>query len=518
MKEFLKNPHKSIFEHKICIENARLKEKIRAMTIQYNQTYGINETRMGIDMAIQTKSYLKLAPYAMDELFKLGALNDPLWNKSTHGQGETLDFKLYEWAFPPCLGPKPHGFVSEASRAKGVIPMATSDFVEALFNADRWRDMFGGMIGRCTTKVISNGARGSRNGALLLMKAEIQVISSFVPVRVLNFIRYVNKHAEGLWVVVDYSVDFGTDGRLTRRCPSGCILQSIPNGFTKVTWIEHTEYDEQLIHENYRGLIRSGVGFGAQRWVSALLGQCKCIAPNLFESTTRCLRSLAQRMRRMFCATVCLTSWERWNLVANVPGRPRIMARMYNDFQGVSGVVMSATHSVWIAANHRHLFEMMLIKDLRSVWDVLCHTIATRDMYSFPLSQDEANFNCVSILDSNTLQAGVNQPLKVLQEASSDTTGSLIVYAIVDTPTVALVMHGGDSSRVGLLPIGLSIVPYHGESGESGSMVTVGFHRLLRNQVLSNITMQNINTLNRLVAETVQGLKMLVDPLNEEGM
>ncbi|KAJ0856178.1 putative homeobox-leucine zipper protein GLAB [Helianthus annuus] len=495
MKEVL---NKSIFEHKICIENAQLKEKIRAMTIQYNQSYGLNETRMGIDMAIQTKSYLKLAPYAMDELFKLGALNDPLWNKSTHGQGETLDFKLYEWAFPPCLGPKPHGFVSEASRAKGVIPMATSDFVEALFNVDRWRDMFGGMIGRCTTKVISNGARGSRNGALLLMKAEIQVISSFVPVRVLNFIRYVNKHSEGLWAVVDYSVDFGTDRRLTRRCPSGCILQSMPNGFTKVTWIEHTEYDEQLIHENYRGLIRSGVGFGAQRWVSALLGQCKCIAPNLFESTTRCLRSLAQRMRRVFCATVCLTSWERWNLVANVPGRPRIMARMYNDFQGVSGVVMSATHSVWIAANHRHLFEMMLIKDLRSVWDVLCHTIATR--------------TCI------TPQAGVNQSLMVLQEASSDTTGSLIVYAIVDTPTVALVMHGGDSSRVGLLPIGLSIVPYHGESGESGSMVTVGFHRLLRNQVISNITVENINTLNRLVAQTVQGLKMLVDPLNEEGM
>ncbi|KAM0023812.1 putative homeobox-leucine zipper protein GLAB [Helianthus debilis subsp. tardiflorus] len=194
------------------------------------------------------------------------------------------------------------------------------------------------------------------------------------------------------------------------------------------------------------------------------------------------------------------------------------MARMCTDFQELSGVVMSATHSVWIAANHRYLFEMMLIKELRGVWDFLCHMIATRDMFCFPLSQDEANFNYVSILDSDTPQAGENQPLMVLQEASSDTTGSLIVYAIVDTPTIALVIHGGDSSRVGLLPVGLSIVPYHGESGESGSMVTVGFHRLLRNQVISNITMENINTLNRLVAQTVRGLKMLVDPLNEEGM
>ncbi|MFS8013558.1 hypothetical protein Hanom_Chr14g01334351 [Helianthus anomalus] len=62
---------------------------------------------------------------------------------------------------------------------------------------------------------------------------------------------------------------------------------------------------------------------------------------------------------------------------------------------------MSASHSVCIAANHRHLFEIMLIKESRSVWDLLRNTIATRDMFYFPLSQHEANFNCVSILDSD---------------------------------------------------------------------------------------------------------------------
>ncbi|MFS8013574.1 putative homeobox-leucine zipper protein GLAB [Helianthus anomalus] len=196
--------------------------------------------------------------------------------------------------------------------------------------------------------------------------------------------------------------------------------------------------------------------------------------------------------------------WERWNLVANAPGRPRIMARMCTDFQELSGVVMSATYSVWITANHQHLFEMMLIKELRSVWDLLCHMIATRDMFFFPLSQDEANFNYVSILNSDTVHAGENQQIMVLQEASSDTPGSLIVYATINTPTVALVMRRGDSSRVGLLPTGLSIVPYHGESGQSGSMV--GFHMLLPNQVISNITMENISILNRLVARTVDSL------------
>ncbi|KAJ0705508.1 putative homeobox-leucine zipper protein GLAB [Helianthus annuus] len=120
------------------------------------------------------------------------------------------------------------------------------------------------------------------------------------------------------------------------------------------------------------------------------------------------------------------------------------------------------------------------------------------------------------LLHVETLHAGENQPVMVLQEASSDTPRSLIVYATINTPTVALVMRGGDSLRVGLLPTGLSVVPYHGESGQSGSMV--GFHMLLPNQVISNITMENISILNRLVARTVWGLKMLVDPLNDEGM
>ncbi|MFS8013559.1 putative homeobox-leucine zipper protein GLAB [Helianthus anomalus] len=124
-------------------------------------------------------------------------------------------------------------------------------------------------------------------------------------------------------------------------------------------------------------------------------------SPNLFASTRRCLRSLAQGMRRMFWASVCLTGGERWKLVTNAQGRPRIIARMCTDFLELSGVVMSASHSVWIAANHQNLFEMMLIKELRSAWDLICNTIATRDMFCFPLSQDEANFNCVSILDSD---------------------------------------------------------------------------------------------------------------------
>ncbi|KAI3800162.1 hypothetical protein L1987_35472 [Smallanthus sonchifolius] len=523
MKEAVKNPfcnkcgghatipERSIQDQKLLIDNARLKEELSSMTNIVNQLLGrpsslanplpkkmmipndtdTEELAGGsynyatlnpMDIPIQRNgSYLEQASSAMEELLKLGLVNAPLWNRNMEGGGETLNFEEYVRAFPPCFGTKPLGFVSEATRASGVVSMTSSALVEAQLNAHQWREMFVGMIGSCTTmEVISIGIGGSRNGALQLMKAEIQLISPLVPVRVVNFIRFTKQQAEGVWTVVDLSTGAGVEAHLTRRRPSGCIIHDMPNGFSKVTWIEHTEYDEQLVSQQYRQLIRSGVGFGAQRWISALLRHCEglraTMSPTLNHhlslDTKRSLKGLAQRMTSIFCAGVCLTGGQQWDLVVDAPGRPRIMARKcINGLGEPFGIIASATYSVWIAAQHRHLFDMLLTRDLRCVWDVMFHNIATGNMIHFPLGQDDTSPNCISILSSNTM-AEDNQ-IMILQETVSDMTGSLIVYATVDIPTVSVVMNGDDTSSVALLPSGLCIVPGYGEGGgERGSMVT----------------------------------------------
>lgn len=43
----------------------------------------------------------------------------------------------------------------------------------------------------------------------------------------------------------------------------------------QVTWIEHTEYDESIVHHSYRTLVRTGIAFGAQKWLSNLQRQCE---------------------------------------------------------------------------------------------------------------------------------------------------------------------------------------------------------------------------------------------------
>lgn len=45
-----------------------------------------------------------------------------------------------------------------------------------------------------------------------------------------------------------------------------------------MTWIEHTEYDESIVHHLYRPLLRSGMAFGAQKWLSNMQRQCELFA------------------------------------------------------------------------------------------------------------------------------------------------------------------------------------------------------------------------------------------------
>jgi len=72
------------------------------------------------------------------------------------------------------------------------------------------------------------------------MQAELHVLSPLVPVREVNFLRFCKQHAEGVWAVVDVSIDTirETSGATSfvncRKLPSGCVVQDMPNGYSKV--------------------------------------------------------------------------------------------------------------------------------------------------------------------------------------------------------------------------------------------------------------------------------------------
>lgn len=65
---------------------------------------------------------------------------------------------------------------------------------------------------------------------------EFQVPSPLVPTRESYFVRYCKNNSDGTWAVVDVSLDSlrPSPVQKCRRRPSGCLIQEMPNGYSKV--------------------------------------------------------------------------------------------------------------------------------------------------------------------------------------------------------------------------------------------------------------------------------------------
>ncbi|CAN1236858.1 Homeobox-leucine zipper protein ANTHOCYANINLESS 2 [Linum grandiflorum] len=542
----------SLEEQHLRIENARLKDELDRVCGLAGKFLGRpisslanslpppmpnSSLELGVG-SLERSMLLELALAAMDELVKKAQANEPLWLKSLDGGGrEMLNHEEYMRTFTPCIGLKPNGFVTEASRETGVVIINGMALVETLMDSNRWAEMLPCMVSRTsTTDVISNGMGGSRNGSLQLMHAELQVLSPLVPVREVNFLRFCKQHAEGLWAVVDVSVDTirevsgGPPIFLScRRLPSGCVIEDMPDGYSKVTWVEHGEYDESQIHQLYRPLIQSGMGFGAQRWLATLQRQCECLAilmssavpardhsAAITASGRRSMLKLAQRMTDNFCAGVCASTVYKWNKLncGNVEEDVRVMTRKSVDDPGEPpGIVLSAATSVWLPVSPQRLFDFLRDEGLRSEWDILSNGGPMQEMAHIAKGQDHGN--CVSLQAMNANQ----NSMLILQETCTDAAGSLVVYAPVDIPAMHVVMNGGDSAYVALLPSGFSIVPdgpgrrsvgstEEDNNGQtSGSLLTVAFQILVNSLPTAKLTVESVQTVNNLISCTVQKIK-----------
>lgn len=106
----------------------------------------------------------------------------------------------------------------------------------------------------------------------------------------------------------------------------------------------------------------------------------------------------------------------------------------------------------------------------------------------------------------------------ILQETCIGPAGSLVVYASVDIPAMQVVMNGGDSAYVALLPSGFAIMPagpgsrgptMDGGPGNrtSGSLLTVAFQILVNSLPAAKLTVESVETVKNLISCTVQKIK-----------
>ncbi|MCO5566820.1 hypothetical protein L7F22_020501 [Adiantum nelumboides] len=494
--------------------------------------------------SLEKNMITELAVVAMEEFMKMVHASQPLWVPAPElrcGTRETLDFSEYLNQFPRGIGPKPEGYRSEATRETGVVVADAHSIVESFLDVTRWIEFFPCIVSRAEVgAVISAGTPVSRNGALQLMFAELQVPSPLVPTRQLYFLRYCKMFAEGMWAVVDVSVDNlrGDSPSIInkyRRRPSGCLIQQLPSGFSKVSWVEHSEFDDSTIHQLYRPLVVSGMAFGAHRWVSTLRRQCErrtATMPNLL--TARGLSpedvrnlglfKLAQRMTTQLCSNVSSSS--TWTTLSGNNGEEevRVLTRessSENPYEP-SGMVLSAATSIWLPVSPQQVFDFLISPTARSKWDVLSLNGCMEELVSVSKGSDPGNY--ISLLQPGKGSAG---NMLIFQECCSDASGSSFVYAPVDATHMETVMTSpADASiaSVPILPSGFVILPdgrgssgicgagvtedrFGGNSYAGGSLVTIAFQILVNSMPKSKLTLESINTVNTLICNTIRNIK-----------
>lgn len=376
------------------------------------------------------------------------------------------------------------------------------------------------------------------------MYAETQLLSPLVPTREMYFLRYCKQHAEGIWAVVDVSIDSLRDNpppalMLCRRRPSGCLIQDMPNGYSKITCVEHVDVDDRAVNLIYKPLVNTGLAFGAQRWLATLQRQCERLASMLASNLSsrdlggvpnangrRSMLKLAQRMTNNFCAGVSASSVHTWtSLSGNGDDDVRVMTRKSVDNPGEPhGIVLSAATSLWLPVPPQRVFEFLRDERRRHEWDILSNGGVVAEMAHIAKGQDPGN--SVSLLRVNAINPGQSNML-ILQESCTDPSGpsgSLVIYAPVDIPAMHLVLQGGDQAHVALLPSGFAILPDGQDNRRTlgvdssmgsmdggrrvvGSLLTVAFQILVSSQPSARLNAESVTTVNNLISCTVQRIK-----------
>ncbi|KAH7366502.1 hypothetical protein KP509_18G081400 [Ceratopteris richardii] len=540
-------------EQQLRIENMRLREEIDRISAMAAKYIGRQIPPMPMSSAcpsaassdVEKPLVMELAVASMEELYQVAEAGEPLWIMGSNGV-EVIQHDIYLHRFPRGIGPTPAGLRSETSRYTGLVPMNPSSLVEALMDMNQWAEMFPAMVSRVqTVEVLSIGIAGTYDGAIQLMFAEFHVPSPLVPTRESYFLRY-SKRVDHTWVVVDVSID-SLHGNMSLRCrrrPSGCIIEEMSSGYSKVTWVEHIEADPRGVHGIFQHYVNSGLAYGAVRWICSLQRHCERMAAvlannvpfgemNVFpgaEGRSGMLK-LAERMTNSFCGGVSASKAHTWVTLAGNSGADDIQVlirKSMNDPGRPPGIVLSAATSLWLSLPPLRVFNFLRNERFRTQWDILSNSGVVE---VFHVAKGQVAGNSVSLLRVNPTNSTSNNML-ILQECCTDESCSLVVYAPVDLTAMSTVLKGGDPDAVALLPSGFAVLPDGSQSGSSvnvggarlkevvsgGSLLTVTFQILVDHVPTARLSLGSVAKVNNLISNTVVYIKEALSKLSEDAV
>ncbi|XP_022931242.1 homeobox-leucine zipper protein HDG5-like isoform X1 [Cucurbita moschata] len=485
---------------------------------------------------------MDLAISSMAELVKMCRLTEPLWIRNSESGKEVLNVEEHARMFPWPMNLKQHlmnEFRTEATRDSAVVIMNSITLVDAFLDANKWMELFPSLVAKAkTVQIISSSVSGHASGSLRLMYAELQALSPLIPTREAHFLRCCQQNAdEGSWAIVDLPIDSFHDSLQHsfpryRRRPSGCIIQDMPNGYSRVTWVEHAEIEEKPIHQIFNNFVHSGMAFGAHRWLAILQRQCERIASLMARNISdlgvipspearQNLMKLAQRMTRTFSLNISTSGGQSWTALSDSPDDTvRITTQKIVEPGQPNGVILSAVSTTWLPYPHYRVFDLLRDERQRSQLEVLSNGNSLHEVAH--IANGSHPGNCISLLRINVASNFSQHVELMLQESCTDQSGSLVVFATIDVDSIQLAMSGEDSSSIPLLPIGFSIVPVVDSTADgrlassppkdgatnaavvnSGCLLTVGLQVLASTIPSAKLNLSSVTAINNQLCNTL---------------
>nr|XP_011469296.1 PREDICTED: homeobox-leucine zipper protein HDG11-like [Fragaria vesca subsp. vesca] len=501
-----------------------------------NPTNSSNNVALAHNYKVNTM--IETAASAMKELTRILQINEPMWTKSNSNGVYVLNHDNYNKIFPKGYRFKTSSAARiESSKDSGIASITAIQLVDALLDADKWVDLFPTIVTKAKTiDVLQEGAVGTHSGCLQMMHGQMHILSPLVLPRDFCFLRFCQQIQVDTWVIVDVSYDFFNQSTTQRswRLPSGCMIQEMPNGCSKVTWVEHVQVDDKIqTHRLYRDRMCGSIPYGAQRWIVTLqrMSERYGCSVNEISCTSEfgaifampegrsSVVNLSHRMVKNFCGMLSMSGKLDFPQLSEMKNSGvRVNIRKSIEPGEPSGMVVVAATSLWLPLHSQDVFNFFTNEQTREQWDVLSNDNPMGEIAHIPTGAHPGN--CISIIqpfiptESNML---------ILQESYIDPLGSMIIYAPIEVATINITVGGElNSSRIPILPSGFIISDdgclgtgtssYTNPNRSGGSLLTVAFQILVPFSSHSQmLNVESIATINTLISLTVQKIKVALN-------
>ncbi|XP_015087599.1 homeobox-leucine zipper protein HDG8-like [Solanum pennellii] len=520
----------------LCHENNQNNNNVQAHSININNIPAMSPSPQEHDEfhhdSRQQTIMFETIVATMNEMVELWKTNDPFWVDPSSDERCSIHRESYGRKFSNQVLPYETSTTRiELSKDCGIVSMTAVELIHNFLDPVKWMNLFPTIVTKARTiEVLDSGTWG---GSIQLMYEKLHILSPLVEAREFFFIRCCRQLDATTWIMVDVSYDIFNEIQSGAPCyswkfPSGCVIQDMGNGQSKVTWVEHVQiFEKYQVNRIFRDLLCGREAYGAKRWIVTL--QRMSERNNFSMGSTYLTRhdfkgvfhdpkgikntiKVSQRMVKSFFEILSMADKIDFPTSSQLNRGDRISIRKNEEITQPEGFIAIATTSLWLPRSLQDVFNFFEDDKTRNQWDILTggNNVIELDRVltgTFPA-------NNITIIQPYNMY----KEMLVLEEKSINEMGAFLVYAPIELRAITSIVNGCDATKVPILPSGIIISPdgrlssnrYNTANAQNGSILTVVFQILIcdnNNPTSKQQQMETVASVHGVLSATILKIK-----------